>query len=151
MTSMIRKNPATTKWPNPPFPSGKEPPKFSLPALAKGFALAAMFLANPTSFVVAAPISGNHGKTLKPVDGGSGGGGKPLELLHDQPGGQGQGGYPDLGDRGGEKLTHLHLKDPPIIKDGVMEKAMMDAMDWDSEDGVEEDGHENVSPKILFL
>ena len=56
-----------------------------------------------------------------------------------------------MGDSGGgEKLTRLHLKDPSIIEDSVMEKAMMDAMDWDSEDGVE-DGHEHVSPITLFF
>ena len=150
---MIHKNPAaTTKWRNPPFPSGREPPKLSLPALTKRLALAAMFMAHSIVFVVAVPITRNHVKTPKPVDGGSGRGGKALDLLHDQPGDQGQDNYPDLGDSGGgEKLTRLHLKDSPIIKDGVMEKAMMDAMDWDSEDGVEEDGHQHVSPITLFL
>ena len=148
---MIHKNPAaTTKWRNPPFPAGREPSKLSLPALTKSLALAATLLAHSTLFAVAVPITHNHVNTPKPVDGGSGGGGKALDLLHDELGDQGQDNYPDLGDSGGgEKLTRLYLKDPPIIKDGVMEKAMTHAMNWDSEDGVEEDGHEHVSPTTL--
>ena len=147
---MIHKNPAaTTKWRNPPVPAGRDPTKLFLPALTTRFALAATLLIHSPCFAVAVPITSSHVNTPKPVDGGSGGG-KALDLLHDQLGAQGQDNYPDLGDSGGgEKLTHLHLKDSPIIKDGVMEKAMMDAMDWDSEDGVEEDGYEDVSPQLF--
>ena len=146
---MIHKNSAaTTKWRNPPVPAGRRPTKLSPPALTMRFALAATLLIQSTCSAEAVPITRSHVNTPKPVDGGSGGG-KALDLLHDQLGAQGQDNYPDLSDSGGgEKLTHLHLKDPPIIEDSVMEKAMMDAMDWDSEDGVE-DGHEHVSPTTL--
>ena len=149
---MIHKNPAaTTKWRNPPFPAGREPTKISLPALTTRLALAVMVLIHSPFFAVVVPIPRRHVNTPKPVDRGSGGG-KALDLPHDQLGAQGQDNYPDLGDSGGgEKLTRLYLKDPPIIKDGVMEKAMTHAMNWDSEDGVEEDGHKNVSPITLFL